>query len=140
MRKLRSPMLTKPGSAFYLLVSTTCVACSVASCSVTENPSAGRSRPVSSAPPLTEGNRCECKVEGIDQPSLQILPHGGNTASDLDILVTRCLFREPQRLFDSAADKVEGRPAFHQKGLTLVVRQNEGRRMIWRIGTPPSLP
>jgi len=55
--------------------------------------------------PLTEGNGCKCKVEGIDQPSLQILPHGGNTASDLDILVIRCLFREPQRLFDSAADK-----------------------------------
>ena len=46
---------------------------------------------------LTEGNRRKCKVEGIDQPSLQILPHGGNTASDLDILVTRCLFRELQR-------------------------------------------
>ena len=35
----------------YLLVSTTCVACSVALCSVTENPSAGRSIPVSSASP-----------------------------------------------------------------------------------------
>ena len=54
---------------------------------------------------LTEGNRCKCKVEGIDQPSLQILPHGGNTASDFDVLVTRCLFREPQRLFDSAVTK-----------------------------------
>jgi hypothetical protein len=51
MRQLKSPMLTKPSSAFYPLVSTTCVACSVASCSVTENPSAGRSRPVSSASP-----------------------------------------------------------------------------------------
>src|SRR6266436_3904340 len=110
MRKLRSPMLTKPGSAFYLLVSTTCVACSVASCSVTEH------------------------------PSLRILSHGGNTASDLDILVIRCLFREPQRLFDSAADKVEGRPTFHHERLTLVVRQNKSRRMIGRIGTPPSLP
>src|ERR1700726_2448704 len=89
---------------------------------------------------LAEDNRCKCKLEGVDQPSLQILPHGGNTASDLDGLVTRCLFREPQRLFDSAADKVEGRPAFHHERLTLVVRQNESRRMVWRIGTPPSLP
>ena len=44
-------MIEHPGPAFYLLVSTTCVACSVASCSVTENPSAGRSMPVSSASP-----------------------------------------------------------------------------------------
>src|ERR1700723_3200056 len=72
---------------------------------------------------LTEGKRCKCKLEGIDQPSLQILPHGGDTASNLDVLVTRCLFCEPQRLFDSAADKVEGRPAFHYEGFTLVVRQ-----------------
>src|SRR6202790_5137719 len=89
---------------------------------------------------LTEGNRCKCKVERIDQPSLQILPHGGNTASDFAVLVTPCLFREPQRLFDSAAYKVERRPAFHHERLTLIVRQNESRRMVWRIGTPPSLP
>src|SRR5580704_1538509 len=88
----------------------------------------------------TEGNGRKCKVERIDQPSLQILPPGGDTASDLDVRVTRCLFREPQRLFDSAADKVEGCPAFHHERLTLVVRQNESRRMVWRIGTPPSLP
>src|SRR5438128_2340469 len=63
--------------------------------------------------PLTEYGRCKCKMQGIDQPCLQILPHRGNTASDFDILVARCLFREPQRLFDSAGDKVEGRPALH---------------------------
>src|SRR6202166_3693808 len=80
---------------------------------------------------LTEDNRCKGKVERINQPSLQILPHGGNTASDLDVLVTRRLFREPQRLFDSAGDKVEGRPAFHHEWLTLVMRQNESRRMVW---------
>src|ERR1700756_2141423 len=79
-------------------------------------------------------------MEGVDQPSLQILPHSGNTASNLDVLVTGCLFRERQRLFDSTGDKVEGRPAFHYEGFTLVVRQNEGRRMVWRIGPPPSLP
>ena len=33
---------------------------------------------------LTEGDGCKCKVEGIDEPSLQILPHGRNTASDFD--------------------------------------------------------
>src|ERR1700747_1490199 len=89
---------------------------------------------------LTEGNWCKCTVEGIDKPSLQILPHGGNTASNFDVLVTSCLFREPQRLFDSAVDKVEGCPAFHHERLTLVVRQDESRRMIRRVGTPPSLP
>jgi len=55
---------------------------------------------------LTKGNWCKCKVEGIDQPSLQILPNSGNTASDFDVLVTRCLFGELQRFFDSSADKV----------------------------------
>src|SRR4051812_14386507 len=84
---------------------------------------------------LAEDNWCKCKVEGIDQPSLQILPHGGDTASDFDVLVTRCLLREPQRIFDSAADKLEGRPAFHHERLMLVVCQNEGWRMVWRIDT-----
>jgi hypothetical protein len=42
---------SKPGFVFYLVVSTTCVACSVASCSVTENPNAGRSMPLRSASP-----------------------------------------------------------------------------------------
>src|SRR5258708_39997914 len=70
---------------------------------------------------LTEGNRCKCKVERIDQPSLQILPHRRNTASDLAVLVTCCLFGEPERLLDSASDKVEGRPAFHRNRLTLAV-------------------
>src|SRR5690349_1075357 len=79
-------------------------------------------------------------MEGIDQPSLQILPHGGNTASDLDVLVTSRLFREPQRFFDSAGGKVEGRPAFHHERLALVVRQNESGCMVWRISTPPALP
>ena len=41
---------------------------------------------------LAEGNWCKCKVEGIDQPSLQILPHGGDTASDFDVLVTAACF------------------------------------------------
>src|SRR5580692_1414623 len=63
--------------------------------------------------PPTEYDRCKCKVQGIYQPCLQILPHRGNTASDFDILVARCLLRQPQRLFDSAGDKVEGRPALH---------------------------
>src|ERR1700740_1253595 len=79
-------------------------------------------------------------MEGIDQPSLQILPHGGNTTSDLDVIVTCFLFREPQCLLDSTGDKVEGRPTFHHERLTLVVRQNESRCIVWRIVTPPSLP
>lgn len=41
----------RSGFVFYLVVSTTCVACSVASCSVTENPNAGRSMPLRSASP-----------------------------------------------------------------------------------------
>src|SRR6202453_4527921 len=89
---------------------------------------------------LTEGNRCKCKVEGIDHPCLQILPHGGNAAADLDVLGTRCLFCEPQRLFDASAYKVEGGAAFHHEQLTLVVCQDERRRVVWRIRTPPSLP
>src|SRR5579871_300336 len=43
-----------PSQAFvfyYFFVSTTCVACSVALCSVTENPNAGRSMPLRSASP-----------------------------------------------------------------------------------------
>ena len=42
---------------------------------------------------LTEHNRGKCKVQGVDQVCLQILPYGGNAACDLDILVSRCLLR-----------------------------------------------
>jgi hypothetical protein len=49
----------------YLLVSTTCVACSVASCSVTENPIA-QVKTGRQCFALTDGNRCKSKVEGID--------------------------------------------------------------------------
>src|ERR1700730_14249243 len=79
-------------------------------------------------------------MEGIDKPTGQIRPHGGKATPDFDVLITACLFREPQRLFDPAADKVEGRSAFHHERLALVVRQNESRCMVRRIGTPPSLP
>src|SRR5579872_1503200 len=89
---------------------------------------------------LAEDNRCKRKVQGIDEPRLQVLPHGGDAASDLDVLVTRRLFRQPQRLLDSAGDKVKRRPALHHQRLTPVVRQNESRRMVRRIGTPPSPP
>jgi hypothetical protein len=38
-------------SSFYPFASTMCVACSVALCAATENPRAGRSRPVNNASP-----------------------------------------------------------------------------------------
>src|SRR4051812_22619333 len=79
-------------------------------------------------------------MEGVDEPSLQELPHSGDTATDLDVLVLRCLFREPKRLFDSAGDEVEGCATFHDEGFTLVVGEDEGGRVVGRIGTPPSLP
>jgi Domain of unknown function (DUF1906) len=50
IRLIRS-WLYRTGYPLYLLVSTTCVACSVASCSATENPSARRSIPGNSASP-----------------------------------------------------------------------------------------
>src|ERR1700743_2710777 len=78
---------------------------------------------------LAEYDRCKCKVQGVYQPSLQILTHCGDAASDFHILVARCLFRELQRLFDSAGNKVEGRPAFHHQRLTLIMRQNKSWRM-----------
>ena len=90
--------------------------------------------------PLTEYDQCKCKVQGINQPCLQILPYRRNTASDFDILVARCLFREPERLFYSAGDKVEGRPALHNHRLPFVVRQDECFRMVRRVVAPPSLP
>jgi hypothetical protein len=30
---------------------------------------------------LTQGDWCKCKVDGINQPSLQILPHSGNSST-----------------------------------------------------------
>lgn len=42
---LKSPALTKPGSACYLLSSTTCIACSDAARSVTVNPKSRHTNP-----------------------------------------------------------------------------------------------
>jgi hypothetical protein len=89
---------------------------------------------------LTKYDGCKRELQGFYEPSSQTLPHSGNTSSDLDILVARCLFRKSQRLFDSAGDKVESRPSLHHQRLTLVVRQNEGWRIVRRIVAPPALP
>jgi hypothetical protein len=42
--------------------------------------------------PLTEHHRCKCKVQGIYQPRLKILPHRGNTAPDFDIFSAAACF------------------------------------------------
>jgi len=59
-------------------------------------------------------------------------------ASDFDILIARCLFREPQRIFDSG-DKVEGCPP---PLLAAPVRGSSERtwRVVGRVIAPPSLP
>ena len=54
---------------------------------------------------LTEYDGGKRELQRIDQSRLQLLPYGGNTASDLDVLIARCLFRKSQRLFDSTGDK-----------------------------------
>src|SRR3984885_11268500 len=89
---------------------------------------------------FAQRNRSKRKMQRIDQPSLQILAHSGNTSADLNVLVPRRSFRQPQRLCDSPAHKVERRSAFHCQRLTLVMRQNESRRMERRIWPPPSPP
>ena len=65
-----------------------------------------------------------------DQPGSEILPHRGNTASDLDVPVARGPLREPQCLFNPASGKVESRPALHHQRRPLVVRQHESWRMV----------
>src|SRR5579863_9329056 len=89
---------------------------------------------------LAEQDRRQCKVQGVDQSSLQILPHCRHAASDLDIFTACGLLREFERFFDSAGNKEEGRSSFHDYGLPLVVGQNKGWSMIRRIVVPPALP
>jgi len=106
----RSPMLTKPGSAFYPLVRQHASRAPVASCSVTENPSAGSVKTGKQLPPLeTRATGASCKVEGIDQPSLQIRAAGGkHPPSDLTPWATSCWFSEPQASSIRRTDKVDG--------------------------------
>jgi len=58
-----------PGCAHYLLSSTTCIACFVAACSVTENPIARRSSPVSSASPSPSATGASAKCSESISPA-----------------------------------------------------------------------
>src|SRR5271156_6506351 len=80
--------------------------------------------------PLTEQNRYRREMQGVDESGLEILPHCRDASSNLDVFIACGLLRALERLADSAGYKIESCPAFHDQRLTLVMCQNESRRMI----------
>src|SRR5580698_829200 len=89
---------------------------------------------------LTKKNGGRHDMERVDQAGSQILPHRGHAASDLDVFAAGSIFREIQRLLETARHKVEGGSTFHHHRFTLIMRKNEGRCVVRRIVTPPALP
>src|ERR1041385_8589414 len=89
---------------------------------------------------LAERNRSKGEVNFIDVAGLNILPHGLDTAADLDVPCACRLARLLQRLCDAAGDKMKCRAALHLDRRPWIMGQHERRRMIGRIVAPPAFP
>src|ERR1043166_5587589 len=87
-----------------------------------------------------EQDRRDRDVHLVDEPCLEILPHRGNSAAELDVEVARGLASARERVLNPAGDEMKDRPAFHGDRLTRVASQHEHRRMIRRILPPPAAP
>src|SRR5215831_14390717 len=116
------------------------VACAVAWCSVTRKPSAGRSIPANIASPLPEHDGGQGQMQLVDQSRAKILTHRLDAAADLHVATIGGLLRLIQRRLDTLGHKDEGGAAFHLDRIVRMMRQHEGRRVIGRIGAPPTLP
>src|SRR3954447_15137576 len=87
-----------------------------------------------------EQNRRDRDVQLVDEPRLEILPHRGHAAADLDIEVTRGIPGALQRFLNPPGDEMKDGPAFHCDRRARVARQYEHRLMIGRILSPPAAP
>lgn len=80
------------------------------------------------------------EVQLVDQPALEILPHGGNTAADLDVFAAGGRLGLFQRDLDPFGDEMKNRAALHRDGIARMMGEDEGRHVIRRIGAPPAFP
>jgi hypothetical protein len=79
-------------------------------------------------------------VHFVDEPRLQVLANGCRSAEEADVRVAGRGSCAIERCVDPVGHKVKDRAAFHLQRRPRVMCQNERRRVIGRILSPPSAP
>src|SRR6185312_16167882 len=85
-------------------------------------------------------DRRKCEVQFVDQSGTKILAHRFDAAADLHITTLGGDLRLFQGRLDSVSHEEEGGATFHLDRIPRIVGQYEGRRVVGRILTPPTLP
>ena len=80
------------------------------------------------------------QVQLVDKSSAKILPDRGNAATQPDIAAARGIPRLPQRGVNTVGDEAKHSAALHHERRSRMMSQNEDRRVIRRLVTPPSFP
>jgi hypothetical protein len=88
----------------------------------------------------TEENWSDGQVHLVDEPSLQVLPDRRHSAADANVLSTGSRHRLLKGGADAVGDKMEYRAAFHYERRPRVRCEDEHRRVVRRLLTPPSSP
>src|ERR1700761_7170409 len=88
--------------------------------------------------PEQDGDQVEREL--VDHARGERLPDRGGAARDVDATLAGRLERLRVGGFEAPGDEMEARAALHLDRLTGVVGEYEDRRVVGRLGTPPSIP
>src|SRR5262245_56406515 len=89
---------------------------------------------------LPEHDGGQGQTELVEQSRAKVLTHRLDAPADLHVATIGGLLRLIQRRLDTLGHKDKGGAAFHLDRIARMMRQHEGRRVIGRIGAPPTLP
>src|SRR4051794_10145236 len=85
-------------------------------------------------------DRRDVKRELVDDAGNEGLAHSRGAARDVYAALAGRLTRLCVSSVEAAGDEVEGRPAFHLDRLSSVMGEHKDRRVVRRLGTPPTAP
>src|SRR5262249_31567158 len=87
-----------------------------------------------------EQNRRDVERELVDDPGNEGLAHSRGATRDVYATLAGSLTRLCVSGIEAVGDEVEGGPAFHLDRLVSVMREDKHRRVVRRLGTPPTAP
>src|SRR5919199_3635121 len=87
-----------------------------------------------------EQDRRDVERELVDDRGNEGLAHSGGATRDVHAALASRLTRLCVSRVEAAGDEVEGRPAFHLDRLVSVMGEDENRRVVRQLGTPPATP
>src|ERR1700693_2398202 len=88
----------------------------------------------------SQEDRSNRQVNLVDKSGGDIFPNDGDTASEANILSLGSVGCLSKRRRNPVRYKVEGRSALHFERRAVVVGQDEDRRVIGWIASPPTFP